>query len=42
MWGVHVPLHFTRVFASYKLTRLPPNSIDTLERFREIARGAGL
>ncbi len=40
--GKDIPLHFTRFFPNYKLTRLPPTPIRTLERAREIAREVGL
>jgi pyruvate formate lyase activating enzyme len=40
--GKDVPLHFTRFFPAYKLTKLPPTPIETLERAREIAREEGL
>lgn len=40
--GEDVPLHFTRFFPAYKLTKLPPTPIDTLEKARETAIGVGL
>jgi pyruvate formate lyase activating enzyme len=40
--GEDVPLHFSRFFPAYKLTRLPPTPIETLERAREIAIEVGL
>jgi pyruvate formate lyase activating enzyme len=35
--SAEVPLHFTRFFPAYKLTRLPPTPIETLERAVHIA-----
>jgi len=40
--GVDVPLHFSRFFPAYRLTRLPPTPISTLEKAYEIAREVGL
>ena len=40
--GKDVPLHFTRFFPNYKLTRLPPTPIETLEKASEIAKEIGL
>lgn len=40
--GPDVPLHFSRFFPAYKLLRLPPTPIETLERARQIALNAGL
>jgi pyruvate formate lyase activating enzyme len=40
--GKGVPLHFSRFFPAYKLTRLPPTPIETLEKAREIALEVGL
>ncbi len=40
--GEDVPLHFSRFFPAYRLTKLPPTPIDTLEKAREIARQVGL
>lgn len=40
--GDDVPVHFSRFFPAYKLTRLPPTPIDTLERARDIAVDEGL
>lgn len=40
--GVEVPIHFNRFFPAYKLTRLPPTPIKTLEEAREIAIKVGL
>lgn len=40
--GADVPLHFTRFFPAYKLQRLPPTSIETLERAASEAEEAGL
>jgi pyruvate formate lyase activating enzyme len=37
-----VPLHFTRFHPAYKLTRLPPTPIETLERATQIADDEGL
>ncbi len=40
--GTDVPVHFSRFFPAYKLTRLPPTPIDTLETARQIAMDEGL
>ncbi|UCD85130.1 MAG: AmmeMemoRadiSam system radical SAM enzyme [Deltaproteobacteria bacterium] len=40
--GKDVPLHLNRFFPAYKLTKLPPTPIETLEKGREIAREEGL
>ncbi len=40
--GEDVPLHFTRFSPAYKLTRLPPTPIETLEAARKIAVEMGL
>lgn len=40
--GVNHPLHFLRFFPQYKLDRLPPTPVSTLERFREIAMEEGI
>ena len=40
--GTDVPVHFSRFFPAYKLTRLPPTPIETLEGAAEIASQAGL
>lgn len=40
--GPEVPLHFTRFHPTYRLTNLPPTSLETLERAYEIAREVGL
>lgn len=40
--GEDVPLHFSRFFPTYKLLKLPPTPIETLEKAREIALDAGL
>jgi len=40
--GPDVPLHFSRFFPSYKLTRLPPTPLQTLERAYETAKEAGI
>ena len=40
--GPDYPLHFIRFHPDYKLTRLPPTPVATLEAFREIAVKEGL
>jgi len=40
--GVEVPLHFSRFFPSYRMKRLPPTPIETLEAAVSIADQAGL
>jgi len=40
--GEDTPLHFSRFFPTYKLLRLSPTPIKTLEMARQIARNAGL
>lgn len=40
--GKDVPIHFSRFFPAYKLTRLPPTPIETLEKAKDIAQGVGL
>jgi pyruvate formate lyase activating enzyme len=40
--GPDYPLHFLRFFPQYKLTRLPPTPVRTLERFRELALKEGI
>ncbi len=40
--GPDHPLHFTRFVPRYKLNRLPPTPVSTLERCRAIAMEAGL
>lgn len=40
--GTDVPLHFTRFFPAYRLTKLPPTPVETLERARNIALEVGL
>jgi len=40
--GPDYPLHFLRFFPQYKLTRLPPTPVTTLERFRSIALKEGI
>ncbi len=40
--GPDHPLHFTRFHPAYRLTRLPPTPVATLERFRDIARREGI
>ncbi len=37
-----VPIHFSRFFPSYKLTKLPPTPIETLEKARKTALDIGL
>jgi len=37
-----VPLHFSRFFPMYRLTKLPPTPVSTLERAREVALEVGL
>jgi len=36
------PLHFSRFHPQYKLTRLPPTPVSTLEKARDIALASGL
>ena len=40
--GPNHPLHFSRFFPKYKLDRIAPTPISTLESFREIALQAGI
>ena len=40
--GPDVPLHFSRAFPMYKLTKLNPTPVQTLERARQIALDCGL
>ncbi len=40
--GPDHPLHFLRFFPQYKLDRLPPTPISTLNRFRDIALKEGI
>jgi len=40
--GTKVPLHFTRFFPAYKLNKLPPTPIQTLEKAYKIAKEVGL
>jgi pyruvate formate lyase activating enzyme len=40
--GPDYPLHFLRFFPQYKLTRLPPTPITTLEQFRNLALEEGI
>lgn len=40
--GDEVPIHFNRFFPAYKLTRLPPTPVETLEKARKIALEQGL
>lgn len=40
--GRDVPLHFSRFFPAYKLKKIPPTPIETLEQARAIALEVGL
>jgi len=40
--GPDYPLHFSRFYPQYKLTKLPPTPVETLEKSRTIAEKAGL
>jgi len=40
--GADYPLHFSRFFPRYKLDRLAPTPVSTLEEFREVALQAGI
>ncbi|MCD4701493.1 MAG: AmmeMemoRadiSam system radical SAM enzyme [Candidatus Aegiribacteria sp.] len=40
--GSDTPLHFSRFFPMYRLTDLPPTSVDTLQGARERAKDTGL
>jgi len=40
--GNDVPLHFSRFFPAYKLTKLSPTPLETLDKCYEIARECGI
>lgn len=40
--GEDTPLHFSRFFPAYKLLKLPPTPLETLDKAREIAQEVGL
>ena len=40
--GSNYPLHLLRFFPQYKLTRLPPTPLETLEEFRDLAMKEGI
>ena len=40
--GPDYPLHFLRFFPQYKLKRLPPTPVATLERLRDVALAEGI
>jgi pyruvate formate lyase activating enzyme len=40
--GVENPVHISAFFPSYKLTNLPSTSVDTLNKFRDIAVSEGI
>ena len=40
--GKDIPVHFSRFFPAYRLTRIPPTPIETLEKAIEIATEEGL
>jgi len=40
--GADVPVQFSRFFPDYKLTKLPPTPVETLEKAQEVALGVGL
>jgi pyruvate formate lyase activating enzyme len=40
--GPDYPLHFSRFFPQYKLTRLPPTPVTTLEQLRDLALKEGI
>jgi pyruvate formate lyase activating enzyme len=40
--GVEVPIHFTAFYPCYKLSHLPPTSIETLKKARDIALEKGI
>lgn len=40
--GAETPLHFTRFYPLYKLTKLPPTPVSALERARAVALSVGI
>ena len=40
--GKEVPLHFSRFFPQYLMRNLPPTSIETLKKARDIAKDVGM
>ena len=40
--GVDTPVHFTAFYPTYKMTNLPPTSIETLKKARRIALSKGM
>ena len=40
--GADHPLHFLRFFPHYRLTRLPPTPVSTLDSFRKLAMAEGI
>lgn len=40
--GPDYPLHLLRFFPHYRLTRLPPTPVATLEKLKEVAEGEGI
>jgi pyruvate formate lyase activating enzyme len=40
--GADIPFHFTRFYPLYRLTKLPPTPVATLEKARETALSVGL
>lgn len=40
--GADTPIHFSRFYPQYKLTNLPPTSVETLKKAATIARNCGL
>ena len=40
--GANTPVHFSRFYPLYKLKRLPPTPVSTLEKARAVALSAGL
>jgi len=40
--GQETPLHFSRFFPAYRLTNLPPTTINQLERAHQTAKEVGL
>lgn len=40
--GSDVPIHFSRFFPAFKMTKLPPTPVSTLERARDIAVNEGM